>query len=170
MTSTEGTEGEKGTGLGLPFSYNIMEAHSGSLRMESVEGEGCVFYAQLPDVQPQVLLVDDDKHVRLQFKVEMEQSKLNIMEAENGEEALMLLERTVPHLILTDIIMPKMDGFEFLKRVKENIKTKSIPVIVFTGETGIHEREKAFQNGAVDFINKPFVFDDLIPRVRRFVG
>ncbi len=169
-TSTKGTAGEKGTGLGLPFSHDIMEAHGGTLRVESVAGKGSTFYAELPTVKPVILLVDDDEVTRFMFKENMLQHDLEILEAENGEEAMRLMDKTIPHLILTDIEMPVMNGYEFLKRIKEKEETKSTPVIVITSSSSIEDREKAFQLGANDYVGKPLVIEDLIPRVRRFVS
>lgn len=169
-TSTRGTAGEKGTGLGMPFSHDIMEAHEGSLRVESKEGEGSAFYAELPVVRPQILLVDDDEATRFMFKESMAQYEMTIIEAANGEEALKLLEKTTPHLILTDVEMPFMDGFKLLKHIRNNSKTKFTPVIIITSSSSVEAREKAFQLGADDFVTKPLIIEELIPRVKRFVG
>lgn len=170
MTTTTGTAGEKGTGLGLPFSYDIMQAHGGKLRVESKEGEGAAFYAELPMVRPKILIVDDSELVHDVIIDQMQHLNLNFDGAENGKEALKYLEGKIPHLILLDIEMPGMNGFELLKRIRKNPATKLVPVIVITGSSDVADREKAFQLGANDFITKPLVMEDAIPKVRRFIG
>jgi CheY-like chemotaxis protein len=169
-TSTQGTAGEKGTGLGLPFSHDIIRAHNGSLRVESKEGEGSVFYAELPIVRPKVLIVDDSKIVRGKIQEQLQDLNLNFDDAENGKEASKYLESNIPHLILLDIEMPVMNGLELLEHIRKNPTIKSIPVIVITGSASPTDRETAFQLGANDFISKPFVLEDAIPRIRRFLG
>jgi CheY-like chemotaxis protein len=169
-TSTTGTAGERGTGLGLPLSSDIMKAHGGTLSAASIKGEGTVFYAQLPYIIPEILLVDDDEGIHFLLKEIMRQNGIDIVAVENGEEAIKLLDKQTPHLILTDLEMPRMNGFEFLERARENPKASSIPIIVITEDSNIETRQKAFQLGANDFVTKPLVLADLIPRIRRFVG
>ncbi len=81
-----------------------------------------------------------------------------------------MIESRIPHLILLDIVMPDMDGFELLEHVRSKKETERIPVIVITGDGKIETRDRSFALGAADFIEKPFMIEDLIPRVRRFVG
>lgn len=169
-TSTTGTGGEHGTGFGLPFSMDLMKAHGGHLSVESTEGKGSIFYASLPEVIPQVLLVDDDVGFRLLLRNNLKKERVTIFEAENGIRALALLEERSFHLIIGDIQMPGMDGLEFLKELRSKPETKSITTILITGDKSISIREKAFQLGADDFITKPFDYADFLPRVRRFLG
>ncbi len=168
-TSTTGTGGEKGTGLGLPFSYDIMKAHGGSLTFESVKGNGATFYAKLPIVRPTILLVDDDLSIRKLLVKKLGPVDADILEAESGEKALKFIEKAEPHLILLDIVMPGMDGFEVLDRIRNRLELKSIPVIVITSDNNTETRNMAFQLGANDFITKPIRKEDLIPRVRKFM-
>ncbi|MEE8483874.1 MAG: hybrid sensor histidine kinase/response regulator, partial [Nitrospinota bacterium] len=168
-TTTTGTAGEKGTGLGLPFCHDIMTAHGGSLTVESAEGVGTTFYAELPPVRPKILFVDDEETIRYLFKESIHEYDLEIIEAENGEIAKRIIERDMPHLVITDISMPIMDGWELLESIRSNSKTAELPVIVLTSISDMESREKAFRMGANDFLAKPLVMEDLIPRVRRFV-
>lgn len=166
-TTTKGTAGEKGTGLGLPFCKDIIEVHGGTLRVESSADSGTVFYADLPNVRPLVLLVDDSKHKRIAFGAYLRKIDAEVIESENGAEAIAKLKECKPHLLVTDIQMPVMDGFELLKYVRANLETKNLPVIVITADESIETREKAFQLGANDFVTASTSSNEFIPRVRR---
>ncbi|VAX25571.1 hypothetical protein MNBD_NITROSPINAE04-2203 [hydrothermal vent metagenome] len=169
-TSTRGTLGETGTGLGLPFSHDIIKAHCGSLTVESVEGGGAVFHASVPEVCPRVLIASDELNDRLLMKQYLGGLNVDIVEAQSGEEAVACLEKDLPHLIISEMVMPGMGGLKLLEQVKTNLRTKSIPVIMVASGSDIQNREKAFQLKADDFMVKPLQREDFIPRVRRFVG
>ena len=169
-TSTKGTANEPGTGLGLPLAHDIMKAHSGELKVDSVHGKGCTFYVKLPHVIPKILIVDDEKSIIDAIKNRLKIINAEFFEAVNGKKAKDIIENNSPHLIISDIMMPGFDGFELLEYVKNNPKTKTTPVIVITGDPRVETRDKAFQLGADDFIEKPFRSEDLIPRVRRMLN
>ncbi|MBF0161008.1 MAG: response regulator [Magnetococcales bacterium] len=169
-TSTLGTAGEHGTGLGLPFSLELMKAHGGTLTVESKEGEGSTFFAHLPVVTPHVLLVDDDADFRLLLRYRLRPEQVTVTEADNGLTALHLTTTQTFHMIIADVQMPGMNGFEFLRELRNRPETSGIPTILVTGDDAIATREKAFQLGANDFITKPFDVAEFLPRVRRFLG
>ncbi len=178
-TTTIGTGGEKGTGLGLPYCKEIMEAHGGDLMVESVEGRGAVFSIRLPPARPVVLVADDQEVQRAIIKKHiMEIKDVEVLEAANGLEALEILKTTSVVLLITDLGMPEMDGFALLKEIRGNPLLQMLPVIVnsavssSTGVSGelIDIRRKVFELGANDFIAKPIVPEDFIPRVTRFLG
>ena len=169
-TSTPGTAGETGTGFGLPLVKDIVELHGGELGMECAPGKGCLFSLKLPHVSPKILIVDDDPRFRLLQMENLRGTKAAIIEAENGEEALTMIANLRPHLIITDIKMPIMDGLELLKAVKGMPYTKDIPVIVVSGEYGMEIRDTVFKLGADDFVTKKIDTVDFLPRVRRFIG
>lgn len=168
-TSSAGTQGERGTGLGLPLSHDIMQALGGTLRAESKEGEGSTFYAELPYVKPRILVVDDDEVTRVFIKNQLKNFDADISEAENGKEALSLMNEKPPHLIITDLSMPVMDGFELLEKIQDVPEFKSVARIVITSFETIQNRERVVQIGANDFVSKPIMEEDFISRVRRFV-
>ncbi|MBF0340070.1 MAG: response regulator, partial [Magnetococcales bacterium] len=155
-TSTVGTAGEHGTGYGLPFSRDLLRAHHGDLTVESKEGIGSIFYAQLPEVVPQTMIVDDDQEFRQMLLSFMHQDGVRTLESSNGLQALETLKHHDCHLIICDVQMPDMDGFAFLSAVRKEPKTRLIPVILVTGDESIETRETAFRLGANDFITKPF--------------
>ncbi|MGK7344613.1 MAG: ATP-binding response regulator [Candidatus Nitrospinota bacterium M3_3B_026] len=169
-TNSTGTAGELGAGLGLPFSMDIMKALGGTLKVESIPGDGSVFTATLSPVRPLILLVEDDELPRLILKESLESLDADVIEAEHGEEALAVLAETTPNLVVTDINMPNMNGFNLLKKIKESRDTRDIPVMVITSDDKIETREKAFRLGAADFCGKPPVIHDFLPRARRLLA
>lgn len=168
-TTTVGTAGERGTGLGLPFCHDIMLAHGGSLTVESIKGEGSVFYARLPMVRPRVMVAAHEAEILSILRKNLINRDVDLLEAENGEKAMAILNETQPHLVLVDLDMHEAGGFLILKAVKENPETASVPVITFASASDMASREKAFEMGANDFAPKPLVIEDLLPRVRRFI-
>lgn len=168
-TSTPGTMGEKGTGFGLPLSKDILEGHGGCIEVESVLKKGSVFYARLPHVHPKVLIVDDDSNTRGLIAEFLSDEEVGLIDAENGEDALKVIKSTRPDLVITDIQMPVMDGFDLLLHLRDNHEYKSTPVIVMTFDGNMETREKAFRMGADDFILKPLAMEVMIPHVRKII-
>lgn len=168
--STLGTNDEKGTGLGLPLSHEIMQAHGGRLYVESAPGKGSTFYMQLPCVRPLVLLVDDQPNERELVTQHLKQLDVDIMEASDGLEALDVLETKRPHLIISNVWMPRMNGLELTMRVKENPRFRAIPLVILTADNSMETRNQAVELGADDFAQKPVNPAELFPRVRRFIA
>ncbi|MBF0371644.1 MAG: response regulator [Magnetococcales bacterium] len=169
-TSTTGTEGESGTGFGLPFSLELVKAHGGNLNVESKEGKGSTFYARMPEIIPQALVVDDDPDFRLLLLKHLRRDGVSVLEADCGKAALKLLEEQTIHLVICDIGLPRMSGFQVLETIRSSPKCRELPVLLVTADESTATREKAFQLGANDFITKPIVWNDFTPRVSRFVG
>ena len=168
-TSTVGTAGERGTGLGLPYCSDILKAHGGAISVESEPGRGSVFQAQFPHKLPLIMLVEDEKIARAVCKNHLEKVESEIVEAVNGRIALEFLEKRIPDLMILDLFMPEMGGFEVLEKLRAESEWKGIPVIVVTADASVETREKAFRMGAADFVTKPVNPTDFIPRVHRFL-
>ncbi|MEE8483804.1 MAG: PAS domain-containing protein [Nitrospinota bacterium] len=168
-SSTPGTSGETGTGLGLPLCRDIMETLGGRLWAESEPGKGSVFHAELPFVKPAVMVVDDSRVGRMLAIEYLKKLQVDTVEATNGAEALEALQTSNPQLIITDMMMPVMDGLEFIENLKNNPKTDSIPVVVLSGHDDGEFREKAIKTGADDFLIKPLTLDSLRLCLHRFV-
>jgi diguanylate cyclase (GGDEF)-like protein len=114
------------------------------------------------------ILAVDDKPLNVRLLRQMlEQEEFNVIEAENGQAALELLatQLTLPDLILLDINMPVMNGFETCRKLQTDPKTQSIPIIFVSGVNELDDKIAAFQEGAVDFITKPFQVDEVMARV-----
>ncbi|MBI5814453.1 MAG: PAS domain S-box protein [Nitrospinae bacterium] len=168
-TTTPGTAGEPGTGLGLPFCRDIMEAHGGTLEVESVPGAGSVFTLTLPVVRPLLLVVDDNQTDREIIKSHLLGLNVDVIEADGAAEGLKTAAARAPHIVIIDILMPGQDGMSLLAAMKDNPATSPIPVIVVTSDSQLETREEAFRKGAGDFVLKPVDRNDLIPRVNRFL-
>ncbi|MEB3219885.1 MAG: response regulator [Nostocales cyanobacterium 94392] len=112
-----------------------------------------------------ILIVDDKSHnIELLFHV-MQIHGHRVLVANSGESALQKLEIVSPDLILLDIMMPGMDGFETCRRLKADEKNKDIPVIFMTALTNTTDKIKGFKLGAVDYITKPFQQEEVLARV-----
>lgn len=113
-----------------------------------------------------ILIVDDTRKNLELLGTILLQEGYQINAGSNGLRALEVAEKVSPDLILLDIMMPEMDGFETCKRLKASEKTKAIPVIFLTARTDSDDIVKGFQLGAVDYITKPFNPTELLVRVR----
>lgn len=102
-----------------------------------------------------ILIVDDNAEIRTFIK-HIFTEKMNILEAENGEAALEIAINNEIDIILSDLMMPKMDGIEFCKQIKTSILTSHIPVILLTAKTSVESQKTGFTTGADAYINKPF--------------
>lgn len=118
-----------------------------------------------------ILLVDDDRE-NLALLSQMLQAHYQSLQAGSGKEGLQLAIREQPDLILLDVNMPEMDGFEVCKRLREQPVTRNIPIIMLTTVTGVDSRVKGLEIGADDYIGKPFQSKELLARIgarlRRF--
>lgn len=115
-----------------------------------------------------ILVVDDDK-TNLSLAQRLLGPQYRIAACNSGEAALKYLERHRPDLILLDINMPAMNGFEVMERLRSDVHTESIPVIFLTADAMAETEIRCFQMGAMDFVTKPFVPDILLSRVSKTI-
>ncbi|MER3477779.1 MAG: diguanylate cyclase, partial [Leptolyngbya sp. ERB_1_2] len=121
--------------------------------------------------QQGVILVVDDTLTNLEVLFEcLNKADFRILVAEDGESAIAIANYAKPDLILLDILMPEMDGFETCRRLKENHSTAEIPVIFMTAVTETIDKVKGFSLGAVDYVTKPFQQEEVLARVQRQLG
>jgi two-component system cell cycle response regulator len=118
------------------------------------------------DFKPQVLVIDDSMDVHRLLKARLRTEELEFREATAGPVGIKLAEEHTPTVILLDLDMPGMDGFEVLRILKENPRTLQIPVIVLSGLQSSQDKVTAFDLGAVDYVTKPFDLTELRVRVR----
>jgi signal transduction histidine kinase/DNA-binding response OmpR family regulator len=168
-----------GTGIGLALAKSLAEKHGGSLEVESKEGVKTVFTVLIPyevkeaeatvketppaaeteeqvEDQPVILVVEDD-HSLLEFiSKSLKTEGYNYLCAANGKEALKLLETNAVELIVSDVMMPEMDGIEFCRHVKGNINYSHIPLILLTAKGNTDAEIAGIENGADAYIIKPF--------------
>ncbi|NQE33100.1 response regulator transcription factor [Microcoleus asticus] len=108
-----------------------------------------------------ILVADDDFATRLSIIDYLEITGYSVIPAENGKEALGLVEEFQPHLIVTDITMPQMDGYEFVRRVRTRPAFRLLPVIFLTERTSTQERIRGYQMGCDNYLAKPFELQEL---------
>ena len=117
-------------------------------------------------VGPTVLIVDDDEKLREYVRVNLEMEGYTVREAGSAEEGLGVLEETTPNLVLLDVMMPEVDGWEMLQRVQERHGIGTIPVIMFSGKV---DDADAASRGAQGFIGKPFDPTQLIESTKQLL-
>ena len=115
---------------------------------------------------PTVLVIDDSIDMHRLFMVRLRSEQLDIVSAMSGEEGIELARKRVPSIILLDLDMPGMDGFEVLRYLKDDADLLDIPVIVLSGLNSSHDKVTAFDLGAHDYVTKPFDMMELRVRVR----
>src|SRR6266487_4484021 len=116
---------------------------------------------------PLVLVVDDDARLREFVRVNLEMEGYTVREAASGEEALDAIEDQAPELVLLDVVMPGVDGWQMLQRLQE--RHGSIPVIMFSGQVDEQSPGEAEERGARAFVGKPFDPQELLSRAKQLV-
>ena len=117
---------------------------------------------------PEKLLIVDDEPANVDMlSQELEEEGYALMTARDGAEALIKVQERLPDLILLDVMMPNLDGFETLRMLRE---VSSVPVIMLTAKSRDVDQEKALALGADDYVTKPFSTRELVERVRRILG
>ena len=109
-----------------------------------------------------ILVVDDDENIRSLERTILEQQGFLVTTAGGGDEALKLLANETFDLLLLDIMMPGRDGFEVCRQIKQDARTRTIPVIFLTAKGGGEALAEGFESGAVMYINKPFTANKLL--------
>jgi excisionase family DNA binding protein len=118
---------------------------------------------------PKVLIVDDDEKLREYVRVNLEMEGYAVHEAGSAEQGLAVLEESTPDLVLLDVMMPEVDGWEMLRRVQERHGVGAIPVIMFSGKVDERDADDAVSRGAQGFIGKPFNPQELIDQTKQLL-
>ena len=113
-----------------------------------------------------IYCVEDDESIRELILYALKSGGYNVQGFESGKELFEVLNRNSAELILLDIMLPFEDGFSILKKLRENISTKAIPVIMLTAKTSEYDKVKGLDLGADDYITKPFGVMELLSRIR----
>ncbi len=112
-----------------------------------------------------ILIIDDDPSVRILLRKILQRSSFEVLEHDNGSGVNKIIDRENPDLVLLDLILPDINGLQVLNKLKKSPDTKNLPVIVLTGSSDNKNRIKALQYGAVDYITKPFLPEEVLLRV-----
>jgi DNA-binding response OmpR family regulator/nitrogen-specific signal transduction histidine kinase len=187
---------EQGTGIGLSLVKEYVRLHNGNIEVESTEEKGSCFTVKIPVVKSSVkmqtdtsseiilendnltipentenykksiLLVEDNEELRFYLKDNFKK-KYQIYEANNGQKGLELANRVIPDIIVTDIMLPIMDGITLCKKLKNEEKTSHIPIILLTALSKSDYQIAGIEAGADDYIVKPFNFKILEARIKQ---
>lgn len=160
---------EIGTGLGLPFVKELVDLLGGTISCRSTLHQGTTFSLRLPltekpaapetvstdRTRPSVLIVDDNDDIRLFIRQELSVD-YRLLEAVNGKEGLKIAEDEQPDLILSDVMMPEMDGFELCKKLKNTPDLSHLPLILLTARGADDAKKAGLEAGAEAYLTKPF--------------
>ena len=194
----KGKHQASGTGIGLALVKSLVEIHQGILAVTSTAGKGSVFSFRLltentypgalhteparptepefialpttenPETLPIVLVIEDNDEIREYISSSLS-SEYTIITAANGNEGLEAAFDEIPNIIVSDIMMPEMDGFELCRRVKEDVRTSHIPVILLTAKDSIQDKEEGYESGADSYLTKPFSAKLLKSRIQNLL-
>ena len=190
---------KSGTGLGLALSHSLAELHKGRIFIDDSapdtafvvqipleKGKTALPPAADPDIQEEtttvnhkeedgrkenqfsILIVEDNEEL-LHFIAESLSKKYRTLTASNGVEALKILDKEKISIIISDIIMPVMDGIELCNRIASDLSTCHIPVILLTAKTNLDSKIKALKNGAAAYIEKPFSMPYLEAQIENLI-
>ncbi|MFO7818758.1 MAG: PAS domain S-box protein [Halanaerobacter sp.] len=179
-----------GTGLGLAITKRLVEIMEGSLTLESEEGVGSTFIIEFTDLEyekleteqrdenkqryikfypAKILIADDIESNRNLLKAIFKDYALELTTAENGQEAVELANRVEFDLILMDLKMPKMDGYEAVERIKDNSKNEVTPILALTAAVTEKEKEEVKRNEFAEFMSKPINRENLLTRLTHYL-
>ena len=122
------------------------------------------------DSPPTILVADDEEDLRELVTYRLSRSGYNVIGAEDGQAAFELAAERTPDLMVLDVMMPKLDGYELTRRVRAEAALRSIPVILLTARSQESDIDRGFEVGADDYLKKPFNPDELVARVRAVLG
>ena len=181
---------KNGTGIGLPLARMLAERHGGSITIDP-ESDMTTFVVKIPGErslaqetgkessgstptpisieETSILVIDDNEDLRRMI-AEMLKSSYNVIQAGNGKEGVNILEKEPVDLILSDIMMPEMDGYEFCEFLKTDPRYSNIPIILITAKASVEDKIKGLKYGADDYIEKPFSPDLLVTKVRSIIS
>lgn len=116
-----------------------------------------------------VMVIDDSKTIRRTAETLLKKVGCRVLIAENGFEALPIINNEVPDLIFIDIMMPRLDGYQTCSLVKSNSKFKNMPIIMLSSKEGLFDRAKGRVVGAEQYLTKPFTREDLLGSIQEHI-
>lgn len=195
--ASSNVEGTIGSGIGLHLVKEYVRLHHGEIEVESRQNEGTEFRLLIPmDLRPKddnkpeenkdiseshdesihdsgnsrlkILVVEDNSDMRA-FLAEQLDEQYTVYTAADGEEGYELALEHNPALVVSDIMMPKIDGIELCKMIKTNMQTSHIPVILLSARTADNVKISGYEVGADSYISKPFNFELLLVRIKKLI-
>lgn len=193
------TEKEAGTGIGLPLARSLAQLHNGQIVMKTSDDNLNIFLLSLPIHQeteinllkdeednanstpednlskfidltkPILLLVEDNKEILNYIKNELT-DKYNVITAANGQDAIQVLENENVHVVVSDIMMPIMDGIDLCKKIKSDFQHSHIPIILITAKNSLQSKIEGLEVGADAYIEKPFSLDHLQAQISNLLS
>jgi DNA-binding response OmpR family regulator len=124
-------------------------------------------------MDPKILIVDDEAHIRILLErtlIDFEDEGVEILMAENGEEALDLIKIEKPNLVFLDVMMPKMNGFDVCNAVKNDLRLDEVYIVLLTAKGQEYDKEKGAEVGADVYMTKPFDPDEIYDKVEEVLG
>jgi CheY-like chemotaxis protein len=154
-------------GLGIFVARHIVEAHGGVVMVQGTELDGLTYTIQLPlkprtESRGTVLITEYNTHAALLMEYALERDGYLPIKAANGLEALEIIANDSVDMVILDVVLPGMDGFEICYRMRSSPETASIPVVIVSAKTGDEYRAKALRVGADAYFKKPLVLADLL--------
>jgi ligand-binding sensor domain-containing protein/signal transduction histidine kinase/DNA-binding response OmpR family regulator len=193
------TEKEAGTGIGLPLARSLAQLHNGSIALKISDDKQNIFLLSLPihqeteinlhkteeedataasdgnlvkpidSTKPMLLLVEDNKEILNYIKQELT-DKYNVITAADGQDAIHVLENENVHLVVSDIMMPIMDGIELCKKIKNDFQHSHIPIVLITAKNSLQSKIEGLEVGADAYIEKPFSIDHLQAQIANLLS
>jgi DNA-binding response OmpR family regulator len=117
-----------------------------------------------------ILIVDDEPHIVNLVKLSLDKSRYKVSGAYSAREALRLIDNEIPDVIIVDIMMPGVNGYELCQALRENMKTKHVPIIILSAKGQMNDKLHAIDVGADDYITKPFDPMELERRIKLNLG
>jgi len=124
---------------------------------------------QKPTPTGKVLVVDDEEFILSLLRNGLSENGFEVVTAKNGFDAILAVEEQKPDIVITDIMMPKLTGLEFLKAIKNNEQTRKIPVFLISALDEADRVQEGLSLGAIDYITKPFKINEIVGKIRHFL-
>lgn len=176
-----------GTGLGLSLAKDLIELHGGEISVSSKIGEGSCFSIFIPieskdelvlekdfiektNQEIEILIVEDNEPIRNYLKQIFTSINIKVSEAINGKEGLQLATEKIPDIIISDLMMPEMNGIQMVKNLKSQEITNHIPIIMLTAKSSVESRLEGLKAEADVYLSKPFVVKELINHIYNFLS
>jgi CheY-like chemotaxis protein len=117
-----------------------------------------------------IIVVEDTTDLRMNIVEMFQMEGFSVSPARHGREALAILLKVKPDVIITDLLMPEMNGFDFIARVRENLQWQQIPILVFSAMPAQENEEKILRMGANSYLKKPSSLEDLLEAVKKLIA